>query len=168
MAGKTTDTLKVAQAMLDLTGEALLTGDFVLMNSCFTLPHTITTLDGEYTVETEQEHRLLFKNIRAEYARLGVTMLDRKIIKAERISDTQIISTHVTHQYAGETLLKEPFPVVSNLTWTGKEWRITTSNYAVESGSKQSRVLAGQTSQDTSPAHDSGANLTHSQNGENT
>jgi len=164
--GKEAETHKIAQALLELTGEALLTGDFVLMKSCFTLPHTFSTIDGEYVVESEQELSLLFKNIRAEYARQGVTRLDRKILAAKRVSDTVIYSIHITHQFAGDDKLKEPFPVASTLAWSGSEWRIATSNYAVEAGSPQSLLLTGQPPQTTSPVGDNVAHLTPSHKGE--
>ena len=163
--GKDIETLQTARALLDLTGEALLTGDFFLMKSCFALPYAITTVDGKYVIETEQEMHLLFKNMRAEYARQGVTRLDRTVLSAERVSDTLINSTHIAQQYAGDQKLKEPFPVVSTITRVGKEWRIATGDYAVEAGSRHSRVLNGKASNITSLAEHRAAPPTPSQTG---
>lgn len=146
--GRDADPHDITQDLLDRSGEALISGNFEMMKSCFILPQGFSTFDGKRMVETEDQLRDVFNNVRDEYARQGVTKLIRTIVAATRKSDTQIEATHISHMFAGNLRISKPFPVFAVTRWTGTDWRVASSDYAVEPGTNHSRVLCGAVSQD--------------------
>jgi len=141
--GLDADPKDIHQDLLDRSGEALMTGDFELMKGCFALPQGFSTFDGERVVETHEQLEAVFHDVRDEYARKGVTRLIRTVIAAKRVSAHQIQATHMAHLFAGNTRITKPYPVFAVCQWTGSEWRVASSDYAVEPGTNHSRVLSG-------------------------
>lgn len=118
-------------------------GDFNLMSGCFLLPHGFATFDGQHVVETEDALREVFVEVRAEFARKGVTQIIRTVEAVKRTDETTIQATHISHYMAGQTRINEPFPVFAITKWTGTEWRVASNQYAVEPGTNHSRILSG-------------------------
>lgn len=141
--GLDADATDITQDLLDRSGTALMTGDFQMMKACFLLPQGFSTFDGERIVETEEQLADVFQNVLDEFARQGVTRLIRTIVAAERVSEEQIQATHVAHMFAGDIRIKKPYPVFAVTRWAGTEWRVASSDYAVEPGTNHSRVLCG-------------------------
>ncbi|WP_425038197.1 hypothetical protein [Primorskyibacter sp. S187A] len=121
----------IAQDLLDKTGQAMLKGDFDTFRRYFTLPHHITTYEGQRTLETIDDLHSVFEGVVAAHASDGVTRLERWVEAANWVDQTTIRHTHVASRYAGDRLLRGPHPSISILKLEDGVWRISESQYAI-------------------------------------
>lgn len=122
---------EIGYELLGLTKEAYFEDDFALFQRAFMLPHEHLTLQGAAVLETEEDLRVLFERMKAEFQRLGVDDIVRPLVSAEFVTPHNILATAITHPYAKGTRVNTPYAVQSTLLRCGPDWRIATANYAI-------------------------------------
>ena len=122
---------EIGYALLDKTKRAYFEDDFALFASAFMLPHEHVTLQGWAVLETEEDLRVLFERMRAEFQRLKVDDIVRPLVSAEFVTPFKILATAESHIFSGKKRVAEPFAVQSTLLRCGMDWRIATANYCV-------------------------------------
>ncbi|SFS15590.1 hypothetical protein [Yoonia litorea] len=129
-------------AVLEVTGEALLSGDFEMFASVFQVPQTIVTLDQRISVATLDDLRRVFEGVHAHYVETGVVELDRKVVEAAYLSPTKVVSTHTTVTRSpthGETVRQ---PVFSTIEKIGTTWKVTSGEYALDKNDGRAKAMA--------------------------
>jgi ketosteroid isomerase-like protein len=132
----------IAEALLDLTGTAIMKRDFDAFAPSFQLPHVMVTIKDVITVETSDDLRRAFDQMCDHFAAIGVTDLVRQIVAAEYKTPARIQSTHVADLLHNGKRLADPYPVYSVLEKIDGQWKITSSEYAVEPMSGPALALA--------------------------
>ncbi len=122
----------IAEAILEVTGEALMSGDFDALAAVYHVPQIMLTMAGPIHMETPEDLRRAFDGTLQHFKGLGVTELVRACVAAEYTSPTRIESTHVTELVKNGERLNEPFPVFSVLEKIGDGWSVTRAEYALE------------------------------------
>ncbi|WP_439122668.1 hypothetical protein [Marivita sp.] len=122
---------EIGYALLDMTKAAYFANDFTLFARAFMLPHEHVTLQGFAVLETEEDLRMLFDRMQAEFQRLEVDNIARQLISAEFVTPHNILATAVTQLFSNGVLANQPFAVQSTLLRCGQHWRIATANYAI-------------------------------------
>jgi hypothetical protein len=123
----------ISEKLLEITGKALLSGDFPAFAECVHLPHFIASSEDKTVLETTEDLHRIFKLVTLDYAVKRVTDLVRFCEIAEYKSPTRIDAVHITHAMAGNERVVEPFPTFSELKLTDGRWQIASSQYAVDS-----------------------------------
>lgn len=133
---------KVASSLLDVTGSALMSGDFYSFAGCFSLPQSVATMDGARVLNDISDVRRIFDQVRAFYAEASLTDLDRRIEVALFDGPDVIRSCHVTHPLSGDRkLLQAPVVTLSRLVRKGDEWLIAGTQYTVPANSDHGQAL---------------------------
>jgi uncharacterized protein (DUF2461 family) len=133
---------QVSEMLLELTGEALLSGDFRLFSLCFHLPHVIETADSKRVLKTTEDLRAVFDSVTDDYRRRHVTRLVRICEVAEFNSETKLKATHITHMMSGDQRVNDPFPCYSVLEFIDGRWQCVSSQYAVDNKTTVGRAIA--------------------------
>ncbi|WP_420326076.1 hypothetical protein [Mameliella sp.] len=133
---------EVAASLLAATGDALATGDFELFRRNFQLPQSIATIGGTRTLNTEEDLRRTFEQIRAHYAEIGLDRLDRWIEVALFDGPNEIRSCHITHMLSKSgKLLNTPILTMSRLVRAGERWLIGGTQYTISAESAHGQAL---------------------------
>lgn len=148
-AGSISDATEVASNLLEATGSAMQGGDFDGFARCFHLPTTLATIDGLRHLETSDQIKLTFDQIRAHYSEIGLEHLDRWIAAALFDGPNLIRSCHVTRFIDDNgQVLKAPVAALARLERIdGGDWRISGTQYTVHRDSDYGRALLGETRQ---------------------
>ncbi len=136
----------ISEMLLELTGGALLSGNFETFAACFHLPHTIETPDHKRVLETRTDLRAVFDSVTDDYRRKRITRLVRICEVATFKSETRVEATHITHMMAEDQRVGDPFPNFSVLEFIDGRWQATATQYAVDKTTTVGRALSG-------PAH---------------
>ena len=139
----------VSNYLLDITGRAMMSGDFETFRSCFHLPQKLETFDGTRERRTPDELRQTFEPVRIHYRRQGVTQLVRDCVSAEFKGDDEVHATHQAFLLAGTELRQQPFPGFSILKRVDGDWKITFSQYAITDTPDHNRALSGEIAEPT-------------------
>lgn len=131
----------ISERLLALTGQALLANDFESFARHFQLPHFIATLEHERTIETQEELCALFMRVTEDYQRRRVTDLVRFCDVAEFRTPTRIEATHTTHMMSGDQRVIDPFPTFSVLDKIDGDWKVSSSQYAVDTNTTVGHAL---------------------------
>lgn len=123
---------EVSQKLLDQTGDAYLANRFEDFGSCFLLPHRIETYEGVRNLDTIDDVKVIFDNMRTFLRQKNVTSLVRNCIEAEFEDSKTIKATHESRMLSGDVLISAPYVAFSVLKLTDHGWKIATSQYAVE------------------------------------
>lgn len=134
--------MDVSEALLEVTGDALLSGDFDAFASVFHVPQTMVTMAGSIYMETVDDMRRAFDDMHSHFMAIGVTDIVRKCVSAEYKSPTRIESTHVSDLLHNGKRLKEPYPVFSTLEKIDGQWKVISGEYALEPTNGQALALA--------------------------
>ena len=132
----------IAEAILEITGEALMSGNFEAFASVFHVPQVMSTMAGSINMESIDDMRRAFDNSRAHFEAIGVTEMVRNCVAAEYKTPTRIESTHVCNLLHNGKRLNEPYPVFSVLEKVDGAWKVTGSEYALESTNGQALALS--------------------------
>ncbi|WP_300033833.1 hypothetical protein [uncultured Roseobacter sp.] len=133
----------VSEHLLELTGGALMAGDFELFLTCFQLPYRLETFEGNRVLNTSEDLRVVFDAVRAHYNKCGVTQMFRHCVEARFRDPATIAATHETRLISGTVITQEPFAVYSILEHTGEKWVITSSSYAIGDREDHNSALLG-------------------------
>ena len=105
----------IAEALLAITGDALMAGDFDAFASAFHLRQTMATIGGPIHVEVKDDLRRGFEEVVRYYKAIGVTDMVRSVAAADYKSTGVIESTHICDLLHNGKRLKETYPVFSVL-----------------------------------------------------
>jgi ketosteroid isomerase-like protein len=122
----------IAEAILEVTGDALMSGDFDALAAVYHVPQVIVTMAGPINMETPDDLRRAFDGTHQYFKGLGITEVIRACVAAEYTSPTRIESTHVTELVKNGERLNDPYPVFSVLEKKGGNWKVTRGEYALE------------------------------------
>lgn len=155
MAGSPDNAFAVASRLLEITGEAMLSGAFERFADCFRLPHVLGTMDGTRLLQTREDLLRVFQEVRGLYAALGVDRLDRWIEAAQFDGPDQIRSAHVTHLLSREgALLRAPFTALGRIVNDGAGWKIAGTQYTVEQDTDHGLALLSAGARDAAATAD--------------
>jgi len=135
------DAQAISHDLLERTGIALKTRDFELFEDCFLLPHTITTFDTTYTLQTQDELRRAFFGNCDFFQKLHVTNIVRHCEMAQFEDENTVKAMHVTHLMSGQIRVKDPYPSFSVIVRMPDGWRVASSDYAVDATNGLTQVL---------------------------
>lgn len=131
----------ISDHALEVTGQALLTGDYASFAACFRLPYKCTTMGTSITYETDDQFRLAFNNMHQKFKLMGLTDLVRVTEAAKFTGPDRIAATHISHPMSGTIRLEEPYPVFTNFERINGVWKISSSDYALAFGQPQAIAL---------------------------
>ena len=134
---------EISEMLLELTGDALLSGNFETFAACFHLPHTIETPDYKRVLHSRMDLQAVFDSVTDDYRRKRVTRLVRICEVAEFKSETRVEATHITHMMSGNQRVGEPFPNFSVLEFIDGRWQATATQYAVDKTTTVGRAISG-------------------------
>ena len=123
----------VAEAILELTREALLTGDCDTFCAVFHTPLPMAVSGETHLAETVEDLRQSFWSVFDRYKSLGVTDLDRSVTHAEFTSPDRIETTHTSRRIIPDAPSQEMYPVFSVIERIGHDWKVTSVQYAIDS-----------------------------------
>lgn len=129
---KRVEAREICERLLRITGEAMLANDFETFAECFEIPHFIATSDNKASIDTIEQFRDLFDRTIEDLRLKRITDLIRICDVSEYRSPTQIGSTHTTHMMCGAQRVADPFPSFSTFELIDGDWKITSSQYAVD------------------------------------
>lgn len=132
----------ISTAILDVTGEALMTGNFDAFLSVFHVPQHMETLGGPIFMETEEDMRRAFDQMHNHLRAVKITDLVRKVVASEYGSGTRIESTHTSEALQNGKRMSDPYPVFSVIEKIDGTWKVTRSEYALAPTSGQALALA--------------------------
>ena len=132
----------VSQALLDITGEAMLKGDFESFASVFNTPQLMATMAGPIYMETTEDMRRAFDEMHKHLKGIGATHMVRKCVVAEYTSPTRIEATHTCELLMNGKRLNGPYPAFSVLEKIDGNWMVTGSEYALEANDGQALAIA--------------------------
>ena len=132
----------VSQALLNLTGQALIEGDFDAFALVFHTPQHMATMAGPIYMETAEDMRRAFDEMHKHLQGIGATDLIRKCVAAEFKSPTRIEATHTSEVLKGGQRLNGPYPSFSVLEKIDGHWKVTGGEYALDPNDGQALALA--------------------------
>lgn len=132
---------EACEKVLDITGTALLAGDFDSFAAVFTMPTKVETFEGARVIESREELREAFDGVCHHYRSVGATDLVRHIVAAEFIDDDLIRATHECRVLAKTELTQAPFAVHSTYVREDGRWKVCESIYIVDDAPMYIRAL---------------------------
>ncbi len=128
--GLNREALEVADGFVYTTGRAVLHGDYDRFRPCFWLPYQIEINNDRQLIETEQDMRHMFDQVRELYKKNEVEDLIRTVIEASFLERDAIGLTFVSKLITREPDKIKPFPIFSVLRRHEGVWTIRSSLYA--------------------------------------
>jgi len=135
---------EISEELLEITAKALLAGDFDTFSSCFHVPHFISSAEDKSVLKTRDDLFHVFVKVTQDYAIKRITNLVRICEIAEYQSATRIQATHIQHMMAGNDRVGEAMPCYSILEHIEGRWKVTASQYAVDSNTTVGHALKTQ------------------------
>ncbi len=132
----------ISEAILEITGDALLSQDFDAFFAVFHVPQYMATMAGPIFMETRADMERAFAEMSRYFKEAGITKLDREITESRYVNENKIESTHVATTYRGNEVVKGPYPVFSVIEWIDGTWKVTGSEYVLEPDCDQAIALA--------------------------
>ena len=133
--------IDIASAILEITGTALMNGDFDAFAAVFHTPQMMATMTGPVHMETVEDMRRAFDEMHRHFKETGVTDMIREVVAADYTSDTRIESTHVSEVLRNGKRQAQPYPVFSVIEKIDGTWKVTASEYALEDSNGQARAI---------------------------
>lgn len=132
----------VSQALLDITGDALMADDFDAFAAVFQTPQHMATMAGPIYMETPEDMRRAFDEMHKHLRGIGATHMVRKCVAAEYKTPTRIEATHTCETLKDGKRLSGPYPGFSVLEKIDGHWKVTGSEYALEPNDGQAMAIA--------------------------
>jgi hypothetical protein len=133
--------IEIYQGLLDDISASYDSGDFAAFTTYISVPHSATTFEKSYEIETLDDLRSIFNTVLDHWKAMGITNHIRFCVSAEFKSDTEIVGTHVSHVIRGSEKVLEPFPVLSRLVFDGSQWRFRSTENAADDDNLIGMVL---------------------------
>lgn len=121
----------IHEHLTQISGQAILTGNFDLFESCFHLPHDITTSAGTHRVESREEFRAIFNKLGKGIRDRGITRYDRVSTSAKFVSDTEISATHDSFAYGADGELIDQTTAYAKIEFINRRWGVSAAEYTV-------------------------------------
>ena len=122
----------IAEELLEITGCALLEGDFERFSACFALPLRLETIEGIRTVSSREEFLEVFEDVRNHMHDTKVVDFVRTVMSASFTDENTIGSVHICNEiYEGGILERPAYPVRSIIKRTGETWKIVSCFYVI-------------------------------------
>ncbi|APX10877.1 hypothetical protein [Tateyamaria omphalii] len=132
MIKTTASPTEVSEALLERTGNALLSNDFNTFAACFNLPYTIETLNGRRAVESRADLSATFDAVHAHMSKQQVTIMARHCVSASFRSPDEVAATHETRLISRDILVQDPYPAFSLIKrQPDGSWQITFTSYMI-------------------------------------
>lgn len=142
MSGEPARTAReISEELLEITAKALLEGDFDTFSNCFHVPHFISSAEHKTVLETREDLRRVFLSVCQDYEIKRITNLVRVCEVAEFQSATRIQATHIQHMMAGNDRVGAAMPCYSILECIEGQWKVASSQYAVDSKTTVGQAL---------------------------
>ncbi len=142
MTAATPDEAKqISQGLLELTGEAIMSGDFSRFEPHFNLPHEVSTFEKTVTIKTIDDLREVFEGIQNHVRTSRTERLIRECVEACFIDDNIIEAMHETRTFRGGTMVLEPSLTLATLKKIDNTWKVAKSDYAIKDSSIMNRAL---------------------------
>ncbi|MEL6641202.1 MAG: hypothetical protein AAFP98_07795 [Pseudomonadota bacterium] len=132
----------VSQALLDITGAALMSGDFDAFASAFHVPQHMATMAGPVFMETTEDMRRAIDEMHNHIKGIGATDLVRKCVVAEYKTPSRIEATHTSEILKDGKRLSGTYPGFSVLEKIDGNWKVTASEYALEANDGKALAIA--------------------------
>lgn len=132
----------IAEAILEITGDALVKGDFDAFASVFHVPQYMATMAGPVYMESVEDMRRAFDDMHAYFKGAGIDELNRKVTEAHYVSDTSIESTHLSEVVAADGASIGTYPVFSVLEKIDGVWKVARSEYCLEPDTAEATAIA--------------------------
>lgn len=136
-----TDAKAIAEYLLDITGHALMSGDFAAFAEVFDLPQVMTVAGDAIEVETRADLERMFDTMHQHFKGIGVTDLIRLCEAAEFVGPGEINATHVTHLMSRGTRVQDPYPVIATLVHRKSGWKVSSAEYDLDPSGGQARAI---------------------------
>lgn len=133
----------VIALLLDLTGDAMRTGDFDAYAQRFALPQTMRSPQGVQNLTQVSDLRQVFDGVRASMAERGATELVRTVITARFTCATEVSSSHISCWVVDGRRVASPYTCHGVAQLRGGRWLITDSSYLTTTLPGLGAVLAG-------------------------
>ena len=135
---------EIAEYLLERSGSSIMVGDFDTFKTCFALPQYMDTFEGRRSIETIEDVRDIYDNLRAYYQSKSVVELNRICVEAS-FRDTQTVaSTHEARMISKDAVLvQSPYPVFSILRLYDDGWKVAYSQVAIADEPKHNQALTG-------------------------
>ncbi len=131
----------IAEALLALTGKAMMADDFVAFHRHQVLPQPIETFEGRKMVTTPAQMQVVFASVRAHQKRLGVTRLERHCAEAKFVGRENLEAVYTSYAYRNRTLIQQPYQSFAFLRLVGGAWKFAYCMYAVPGESRLNDAL---------------------------
>lgn len=123
--------MRIATALVDRTGLALMADDFETMHRHQILPQPIETFEGRKFVTTTEQMRRIFFSLRSHHKAMNVTQIRREVTTARFVDAENIDTVYFSYLYSGQTLVQEPYPSYAMLRRVEGEWKFAYCMYGV-------------------------------------
>lgn len=134
----------IAEDLLYITGQALFGRATQAVEACFDIPQMLETQSGKRLIESAEDIRKVFEDVRAYFSRNGITDIVRTVVSAEFLAPTMIGATHVSQLMLPDgTPFRAPYPTYSILRLNCGKWRIASSIYAIIDCPEHASALSG-------------------------
>lgn len=142
------DPIKIAQNILDITGTALLKGDFQTFMKCFSLPQRLETFEGLRVMTTEAEMEATFNELYRHLQNNGIVDSVRLCKEAEfRDADT-IALMHETRLLSKMKQIHSSYPAMSEMKRVDGVWKLSSGTYAIADDEEFSQILSRKSKRD--------------------
>ena len=119
-------------------------GDFDTLKTCFALPQYMDTFDGRHFIESIDDLRDIFDNVRLYYQSKSVVELNRICVEASFRDAQTVVSTHEARMISKDAVLvQSPYPVFSILRLYDDGWKVAYSQVAIADEPKHNQALRG-------------------------
>lgn len=134
----------IADELLVQTGKLFKANDEAQIVRCFSLPHTIETLDGKNFLFSRQCIARAFEQMREYFEQYEIVDVVRTVIHSEFLAPDLIGSIHVAQMLRIDgTPFRAPYPVYSTIRLCGGRWKVGDSCHAILDSKEHSEILAG-------------------------
>ena len=142
----------VADQLLRITRDGMFGGDERAFVDCFWLPQRIATFTGEAVLETEADVLTILHQTQEHFRKHRITDIIRIVISTAWDGPDRYKVTHMTHLMSGDLRVREPYPAFSIHERRGGDWRVASSQYAVDDSAGHARALTPHSSVGPRPA----------------
>lgn len=133
--------LRIYQAILDGSGDAVNLCSFDRYHPFFQIPNVLETFEGHTLVETRDALRFAFETVQDGMRELGATRMLRTCTVAQFSGAETIRGVHDTRLIDGNGIELQTYSGMCTLRLIDGHWRVSISQFVEETVSLPSRTL---------------------------
>jgi len=134
----------IADRALEVTGHALLTGNFELFRPEFGLPHHVTTPEGSKRMERMEEIEAAFDSVVAHFRKLQVVDMRRTVETAFFEADDRLYFSYASRLRFADMSVDDPYYCHGIMRKDGDAWVVIDTHYALGARKEQSLAMLRQ------------------------